>query len=333
MILVTGGAGFIGSNFIFHWLRDPNEAVVNIDKLTYASNLETLSSLKSSPAYTFIQGDIANRELVQRVLKQFHPSAIIHFAAETHVDRAIDKPENFIQTNIVGTFCLLDTVYRYWQGLALSEQENFRFLHVSTDEVYGSLNASDSPVSEKARYAPSNPYAATKASSDHLVNAWHKTYGLPILLTHASNNYGAFQYIEKLIPATIMRLSRNEPALIYGDGLYTRDWLYVVDHCCALHYVLMHGKVGETYAIAAGNEKTNLEVVDTIFYALSSLQFMNTPLKIEFVKDRLGHDKRYAMDTTKIRRLGWQPCEDFTDGIFKTVSWYLSHPFLVQQHG
>jgi len=333
MILVTGGAGFIGSNFILHWLRDSNEAVVNIDKLTYASNLEALSSLKSSPAYNFIQGDIANKELVGCILKQFHPRAIIHFAAETHVDRAIDKPVDFIQTNIVGTFCLLDVAYRYWQGLVPSEQDNFRFLHVSTDEVYGSLSASDSPVTEKARYAPSNPYAATKASSDHLVNAWHKTYGLPILLSHASNNYGAFQHIEKLIPATVMRLLRNEPALIYGDGSYTRDWLYVIDHCCALEYLLMHGKVGETYAIAAGNEKTNLAVVDAIFDALSSLQLMSAPLKIEFVKDRLGHDKRYAMDTTKIRHLGWQPCEDFTDGIFKTVSWYLSHPLWVQQHG
>jgi dTDP-glucose 4,6-dehydratase len=326
MILVTGGAGFIGSNFILHWLRHKSEAVVNIDKLTYASNLAILSSLKSSPTYTFIQGDIANKELVQHVLKQFHPSAIIHFAAETHVDRAIDKPEDFIQTNIVGSFCLLNMVYRYWQALVSSEQDKFRFLHVSTDEVYGSLTQSDVPLTEKARYAPSNPYAATKASSDHLVNAWYKTYGLPILVSHASNNYGAFQHIEKLIPATIMRLSQNQPALIYGDGQYSRDWLYVIDHCRALEYVLIHGKIGETYAIAGGNEKTNLEVVDAIYDALSSLKFMSPVPKIEFVKDRLGHDRRYAMDTTKIRCLGWQPCEDFADGIFKTVSWYLSHP-------
>ncbi|MDP3481975.1 MAG: dTDP-glucose 4,6-dehydratase [Sulfuricella sp.] len=330
MILVTGGAGFIGSNFILDWIAATGEAVVNLDKLTYAGNLENLSSLKDDSRHLFVQGDINDRELVGRLLAERQPRAIIHFAAESHVDRSIHGPGEFIQTNINGTFSLLEEARAYWQGLQGEEKAAFRFLHVSTDEVYGSLGPNDPPFTETTAYAPNSPYSASKAASDHLVRAYHHTYGLPTLTTNCSNNYGAFQFPEKLIPLIILNALNGKPLPIYGDGLNVRDWLYVGDHCTAIRAVLSGGRLGETYNIGGWNEKTNLDVVYTVCAILDELKpnpgITHYSSLITYVKDRPGHDRRYAIDARKIEReLGWKPMETFETGIRKTVAWYLDN--------
>ncbi|RCJ27973.1 dTDP-glucose 4,6-dehydratase [Nostoc minutum NIES-26] len=328
-VLVTGGAGFIGSNFIILARNKQWFNVVNLDKLTYASNLETLAELQSDINYHFVQGDIGNVELVSYILEQYQPDAIINFAAESHVDRSILSPQDFIQTNIVGTFQLLEASRFYWQKLSLQQQQQFRFLHVSTDEVYGSLNPKDPAFREDTAYAPNSPYAASKAASDHFVRAYYHTYGLPTLTTNCSNNYGPHQFPEKLIPLTILHALDGKPLPIYGDGQNIRDWLYVIDHCEAIYLVLQQGKIGETYNIGGLNEQANLDVVEKICTILDKLvpisDFSYSSL-ISFVKDRPGHDRRYAIDCSKIRRhLGWQPQENFDSGLLKTVQWYLSH--------
>ncbi len=330
MILVTGGAGFIGSNFILDWIASTGEAVVNLDKLTYAGNLENLASLKDDPRHVFVQGDINDGKLVAKLLGQHRPRAIIHFAAESHVDRSIHGPAEFIQTNINGTFSLLEEVRAYWQGLQGEEKAAFRFLHVSTDEVYGSLGPNDPLFTETTAYAPNSPYSASKAASDHLVRAYHHTYGLPTLTTNCSNNYGAFQFPEKLIPLIILNALNGKPLPIYGDGLNVRDWLYVGDHCAAIRAVLSGGRPGETYNIGGWNEKTNLDVVHTVCAILDELKpnpgITHYSSLITYVKDRPGHDRRYAIDARKIEReLGWKPMETFETGIRKTVRWYLDH--------
>ena len=330
MILVTGGAGFIGSNFILDWIAATSEAVVNFDKLTYAGNLENLASLKDNPRHVFVQGDINDRALVTKLLSQYQPRAIIHFAAESHVDRSIHGPGEFIQTNINGTFSLLEEVRAYWQGLQGEEKAAFRFLHVSTDEVYGSLEAGDPPFTETTAYAPNSPYSASKAASDHLVRAYHHTYGLPTLTTNCSNNYGAYQFPEKLIPLIILNALNGKPLPIYGDGMNVRDWLYVGDHCAAIRAVLTGGRLGETYNIGGWNEKTNLDVVNTVCAILDELKpnpgITHYSSLITYVKDRPGHDRRYAIDARKIEReLGWKPMETFETGIRKTVAWYLDN--------
>jgi len=330
MILVTGGAGFIGSNFILDWIAATGEAVINLDKLTYAGNLENLASLKADPRHVFVQGDINDRTLVANLLSQHRPRAIIHFAAESHVDRSIHGPGEFIQTNINGTFSLLEEVRAYWQELQGEEKAAFRFLHVSTDEVYGSLGANDPPFTETTAYAPNSPYSASKAASDHLVRAYHHTYGLPTLTTNCSNNYGAYQFPEKLIPLIILNALNGKPLPIYGDGMNVRDWLYVGDHCAAIRAVLTGGRLGETYNIGGWNEKTNLDVVNTVCAILDELKPAadSKPYTslITYVKDRPGHDRRYAIDARKIEReLGWKPVETFETGIRKTVAWYLDN--------
>ena len=330
MILVTGGAGFIGSNFILDWIAATGEAVINLDKLTYAGNLENLASLKADPRHVFVQGDINDRTLVANLLSQHRPRAIIHFAAESHVDRSIHGPGEFIQTNINGTFSLLEEVRAYWQELQGEEKAAFRFLHVSTDEVYGSLGANDPPFTETTAYAPNSPYSASKAASDHLVRAYHHTYGLPTLTTNCSNNYGAYQFPEKLIPLIILNALKGKPLPIYGDGMNVRDWLYVGDHCAAIRAVLSGGRLGETYNIGGWNEKTNLDVVNTVCAILDELKPAadSKPYTslITYVKDRPGHDRRYAIDARKIEReLGWKPVETFETGIRKTVAWYLDN--------
>ncbi len=330
MILVTGGAGFIGSNFILDWIAATGEAVVNLDKLTYAGNLENLVSLKDDSRHIFAQGDINDRERVTKLLSQHQPRAIIHFAAESHVDRSIHGPGEFIQTNINGTFSLLEEVRAYWQGLQGEERSAFRFLHVSTDEVYGSLGPDDPPFTETTAYAPNSPYSASKAASDHLVRAYHHTYGMPTLTTNCSNNYGAFQFPEKLIPLILLNALNGKPLPIYGDGMNVRDWLYVGDHCTAIREVLGRGRVGETYNIGGWNEKTNLDVVNTVCAILDELKpnpgITHYASLITYVKDRPGHDRRYAIDARKIEReLGWKPMETFETGIRKTVQWYLDH--------
>jgi dTDP-glucose 4,6-dehydratase len=330
MILVTGGAGFIGSNFILDWIAATGEAVVNLDKLTYAGNLENLASLKDDPRHVFVQGDINDGELVGRLLADHRPRAIIHFAAESHVDRSIHGPGEFILTNINGTFSLLEEVRAYWQDLQGAEKSAFRFLHVSTDEVYGSLGPDDPPFTETTAYAPNSPYSASKAASDHLVRAYHHTYGLPTLTTNCSNNYGAFQFPEKLIPLIILNALNGKPLPIYGDGLNVRDWLYVGDHCAAIRAVLSGGRLGETYNIGGWNEKTNLDVVHTVCAILDELKSAadSKPYAslVTYVKDRPGHDRRYAIDARKIEReLGWMPMETFETGIRKTVAWYLDN--------
>lgn len=330
MILVTGGAGFIGSNFILDWIASTGEAVVNLDKLTYAGNLENLASLKDDPRHVFVQGDINDGKLVAKLLSQHQPRAIVHFAAESHVDRSIHGPGEFIQTNINGTFSLLEEVRAYWQGLQGEEKAAFRFLHVSTDEVYGSLGPNDPPFTETTAYAPNSPYSASKAASDHLVRAYHHTYGLPTLTTNCSNNYGAFQFPEKLIPLIILNALNGKPLPIYGDGLNVRDWLYVGDHCTAIRAVLSRGRLGETYNIGGWNEKTNLDVVYTVCAILDELKpnpgITHYSSLITYVKDRPGHDRRYAIDARKIEReLGWKPMETFETGIRKTVAWYLDN--------
>ena len=329
-ILVTGCAGFIGSNFVHTWLQASDERVVNLDKLTYAGNLQNLQDLRDDPRHVFVQGDIGDRELVSQLLQTHQPRAVLNFAAESHVDRSIHGPGEFIQTNVVGTFGLLECVRSYWSGLDAAAQSAFRFLHVSTDEVYGSLQASDPPFNEHNPYEPNSPYSASKAASDHLVRAWHHTYGLPVLTTNCSNNYGPYHFPEKLIPLVIHHALSGKPLPIYGDGQQVRDWLYVQDHCRAIMRVLEAGRVGETYNIGGWNEKPNLEVVHVLCDTLDALRpradGQSYRTQITFVQDRPGHDRRYAIDARKIEReLGWRPQETFETGIRKTVQWYLDH--------
>ena len=331
MILLTGGAGFIGSNFVLDWVAASDEPVINLDKLTYAGNLETLASLQGNPSHTFVQGDIGDRALVDRLLAGHRPRAVINFAAESHVDRSIHGPRDFIETNIVGTYQLLESARAYWSGLLEAEKATFRFLHVSTDEVYGSLAKDDPAFSEKNRYEPNSPYSASKAASDHLVRAWHHTYGMPVLTTNCSNNYGPYQFPEKLIPLMIVNALAGKPLPVYGDGMQIRDWLYVKDHCSAIRRVLEAGRVGETYNIGGWNEKPNIEIVKTVCNLLDELRpksdGTNYAAQITYVTDRPGHDRRYAIDARKIEReLGWKPVETFESGIHKTVQWYLDHP-------
>jgi dTDP-glucose 4,6-dehydratase len=330
MILVTGCAGFIGSNFVHTWLEGHDEPVVNLDKLTYAGNLDNLSALAQDARHIFVQGDIGDRSVVDVLLAKYKPRAVLNFAAESHVDRSIHGPSDFIQTNVLGTFNLLESVRAYWSTLPEAEKKAFRFLHVSTDEVYGTLSAEDPPFAETNPFEPNSPYAASKASSDHLVRAWHHTYGLPVLTTNCSNNYGPFHFPEKLIPLVILNALNGKPLPIYGDGQQVRDWLYVKDHCKAITRVLESGRVGETYNIGGWNEKANLDVVKTICRRLDQLRPKADGTlyadQITFVKDRLGHDRRYAIDARKIEReLGWKPEETFETGIEKTVHWYLNN--------
>jgi dTDP-glucose 4,6-dehydratase len=326
-ILVTGGAGFIGSNFILHWLAQEGSRVVNLDKLTYAGNPANLAELCDDNHYVFERGDINDAELVSDLLQRYKPAAIVHFAAESHVDRSIHNAQEFIRTNIEGTFQLLQVARQYWTGLGEAEKQNFRFLHVSTDEVYGSLGPTDPPFTEKTPFAPNSPYAASKASADHLVRAFHHTYGLPTLTTNCSNNYGPYQFPEKLIPLMIHNAIMGNPLPVYGDGLNVRDWLYVKDHCEAIRQVLRKGRVGECYNIGGNSEKSNIEVIREICAVLSELRpGGGYESLITYVKDRPGHDRRYAMDCTKIRsELGWTPNESFSSGLRKTVEWYLAH--------
>jgi dTDP-glucose 4,6-dehydratase len=331
MILVTGGAGFIGSNFVLDWLAQSGEAVVNLDKLTYAGNLENLASLQDNPNHIFVQGDLGDSALVAQLLAQHRPRAVVNFAAESHVDRSIHGPEDFIQTNIVGTFRLLEAVRAYWLALPEAEKTAFRFLHVSTDEVYGSLTKDDPPFAETNRYEPNSPYSASKAASDHLVRAWHHTYGLPVVTTNCSNNYGPYHFPEKLIPLMIVNALAGKPLPVYGDGQQIRDWLYVKDHCSAIRRVLEAGTLGETYNIGGWNEKPNIEIVHTVCALLDELRpkadGSSYATQITYVTDRPGHDRRYAIDARKIEReLGWKPAETFETGIRKTVEWYLAHP-------
>lgn len=330
MILVTGGAGFIGANFVLDWLDGSNEGVINLDKLTYAGNLQTLSSLENDQRHLFVQGDIGDRELVSRLLQEHQVRAVINFAAESHVDRSIHGPGDFIQTNVVGTFNLLEAVRAYWNTLEGEAKTAFRFLHVSTDEVYGTLSASDAPFSESNRYEPNSPYSASKAASDHLVRAWHHTYGLPVVTTNCSNNYGPYHFPEKLIPLVILNALAGKPLPIYGDGQQIRDWLYVKDHCSAIRTVLANGRLGETYNVGGWNEKANLDVVHTICSILDTLHpkadGTGYAEQITYVQDRPGHDRRYAIDARKLEReLGWKPAETFESGIRKTVQWYLDN--------
>ena len=327
MILVTGGAGFIGANFILDWCASGDEPVVNLDKLTYAGNLGNLASLKDDARHRFVRGDIGDRALVEALLAQAKPRAVLNFAAESHVDRSIHGPAEFIATNVVGTFELLESVRSYWSVLTEPERSRFRFLHVSTDEVYGSLAPDDPAFTEDTPYAPNSPYAASKAGSDHLVRAYHHTYGLPTLTTNCSNNYGPRQFPEKLIPLMILNAMSGKPLPVYGDGMQVRDWLYVGDHCAAIRTVLQHGRIGETYNVGGNAEKANLEVVRTVCRILA--EFKPGPdyaASIRFVKDRAGHDRRYAIDARKIRaELGWSPAESFESGLARTVRWYLDN--------
>jgi dTDP-glucose 4,6-dehydratase len=328
-ILVTGGAGFIGSNFILRWMERETAPVINLDKLTYAGNVHNLATIANDRRYEFVKGDIADHGLLRSLFDRGQPRAIIHFAAESHVDRSIRGPEDFIRTNIDGTFALLEEARAYWGGLSAGENADFRFVHVSTDEVYGSLGPDDPPFSETTAYAPNSPYAASKAASDHLVRAYHHTYGVPTLTTNCSNNYGRFQFPEKLIPLMILNALNSKPLPVYGDGKNVRDWLYVEDHCEAIVTVLKQGKVGQTYNIGGWNEKRNLDIVETICDMVDEMAGTRGSLRrdlITFVKDRPGHDRRYAMDATKIEReLGWRPRETFESGIRKTVKWYLGN--------
>jgi dTDP-glucose 4,6-dehydratase len=328
-ILVTGGAGFIGSNFIFQRMERDSTSIVNLDKLTYAGNLRNLESIAGDNRYEFVHGDIADRDLVRSLLKRRQPRAIVHFAAESHVDRSIRGPDDFIRTNVDGTFALIEEVRAYFETLNEKEKADFRFLHVSTDEVYGSLGPSDPPFCEATAYAPNSPYAASKAASDHLVRAYHHTYGLPVLTTNCSNNYGRFQFPEKLIPLMILNARDGKPLPVYGDGANVRDWLYVEDHCAAIASVLARGTVGETYNIGGWNEKRNIDIVETICDIVDEMAGVSGGPRrnlITFVKDRPGHDRRYAINASKIEReLGWRPIETFESGIRKTVRWYLEN--------
>lgn len=331
MILVTGGAGFIGANFVLDWPSASDEPVLNLDKLTYAGNRANLANLQGDPRHVFVQGDIGDTALVASLLARHRPRAVLNFAAESHVDRSIHGAEDFIQTNIVGTFRLLEAVRAHWSGLPAQEKSAFRFLHVSTDEVYGSLAPNEPAFTEAHRIEPNSPYSASKAASDHLVRAWHHTHGLPVLTTNCSNNYGPFHFPEKLIPLTIVNALAGKPLPVYGDGQQVRDWLYVSDHCSAIRRVLEAGRLGETYNVGAWNEKPNLEIVHTVCALLDELRpradGQPYAQQISFVKDRPGHDRRYAIDARKIEReLGWRPAETFESGIRKTVQWYLDHP-------
>ena len=327
MLLVTGGAGFIGSNFVLSTVAQAGEPVVNLDKLTYAGSLKNLEGLRGDARHTFAQGDIAERALVRKLLERHRPRAIVHLAAESHVDRSIEGPAEFVQTNVVGTFCLLEEARAYWSTLAATERAAFRFLHISTDEVYGSLGPEDPAFTEETPYAPNSPYSASKAASDHLVRAYHHTYGLPTLVTNCSNNYGPHQFPEKLIPLMIHQALAGKPLPVYGDGLNVRDWLYVEDHCSALREVLARGRPGEVYNVGGGAEMKNIELVRTLCALLDDAKPRtgdSYASLITFVKDRPGHDRRYAIDAGKIRReLGWRPQESFESGLRKTVRWYL----------
>lgn len=335
-ILVTGAAGFIGSNFVLDWLKTSSETVINLDKLTYAGNRHNLVTIQDDPRHTLVQGDIGDQTLVPQLLATHRPRAILNFAAESHVDRSIHGPGEFIQTNIVGTFHLLEAARDYWMQSEDAEKANFRFLHVSTDEVYGTLTASDAPFTEQNRYEPNSPYSASKAASDHLVRAWHHTYGLPVLTTNCSNNYGPYHFPEKLIPLTITNALAGKPLPIYGDGLQVRDWLYVGDHCSGIRRVLEAGTIGETYNIGGWNEQTNISIVQKICALLDERRpradGTSYATQITHVKDRPGHDRRYAIDARKIeQQLGWRPAETFETGIRKTVDWYLENAEWVTQ--
>ena len=330
MILVTGGAGFIGANFVLEWLKENGEAVVNLDKLTYAGNLQNLTDIADNSRHIFVQGDIGNQQLVAQLLQNYQPRAVINFAAESHVDRSIHGPEAFIQTNVVGTFHLLEAVRKHWNILSEAGKAEFRFLHVSTDEVYGSLSRTDPPFTETTPYAPNSPYSASKAASDHLVRAYHHTYGLPTLTTNCSNNYGPYQFPEKLIPLIILNAIAAKSLPIYGDGLNIRDWLYVTDHCSAIRAVLAGGRTGEIYNIGGNNEQANIDVVNTICTLLDHVHAVSPIVPhadlITYIEDRAGHDRRYAVDSHKIQHeLGWHPAETFETGIHKTVAWYLNN--------
>ena len=334
MILVTGGAGFIGANFVLDWIATEGSPVLNLDKLTYAGNPANLASLKDDSRYIFAHGDIIDRARVADLLQQHQPQAIVHFAAESHVDRSIHGPGEFVQTNVVGTFSLLEEARAYWGTLAEPAKSRFRFLHVSTDEVYGSLSSTDPAFSETTAYAPNSPYAASKAASDHLVRAYHHTYGLPVITTNCSNNYGPLQFPEKLIPLMILNALTSKPLPVYGDGKNVRDWLYVGDHCAGIRAALAKGRPGETYNIGGKSEKTNLEVVHAVCAILDELHPAGTPHSklITYVKDRPGHDHRYAINAEKIRReLGWEPQERFEKGLRKTVEWYLANDDWVRE--
>jgi dTDP-glucose 4,6-dehydratase len=331
MILVTGGAGFIGANFVLDWLAASDEPVVNLDKLTYAGNRENLASLAGDARHIFVHGDIGDTALVSRLLAEHQPRAVLNFAAESHVDRSIHGAGDFIQTNIVGTFHLLECVRAHWNGLPESDKAAFRLLHVSTDEVYGSLAKDDPAFTENHRVEPNSPYSASKAASDHLVRAWHHTHGLPVLTTNCSNNYGPFHFPEKLIPLMIVNALAGKPLPVYGDGMQVRDWLFVKDHCSAIRRVLEAGRLGETYNVGGWNEKPNIDIVHTVCALLDELRPRTDgqpyATQIAHVKDRPGHDRRYAIDARKIEQeLGWKPAETFETGIRKTVQWYLDHP-------
>jgi len=328
MILVTGGAGFIGANFVHQWFGEGAEGLVVLDKLTYAGNLGSLEPVAAKAGFHFIHADICDREAVRRVLTQHRPRAIVHFAAESHVDRSIRGPAEFLQTNFIGTFELLEAAREYWSAQAGAERDAFRFLHVSTDEVYGSLDEADPAFAETTAYSPNSPYAASKAGSDHLVRAWHHTYGLPTLVTNCSNNYGPYQFPEKLVPLMILNALEGRALPVYGDGKNVRDWLYVADHCVAIRRVLQQGRIGQTYNIGGRAERRNLDVVRAICAALAALRPKagGYESQIEFVRDRPGHDRRYAIDATKVEgELGWRPTETFESGLAKTVRWYLDH--------
>jgi dTDP-glucose 4,6-dehydratase len=331
MIFVTGGAGFIGSNFVLDWLSVTDESVLNLDKLTYAGNLENLTTLNGNERHTFVQGDLGDITLIAELLARYQPRAVLNFAAESHVDRSIHGPEDFIQTNVVGTFRLLEAVRAYWGGLQQLAKAEFRFLHVSTDEVYGSLSKDEPAFTEMHRYEPNSPYSASKAASDHLVRAWHHTYGLPVLTTNCSNNYGPYHFPEKLIPLMIVNALAGKPLPVYGDGMQVRDWLYVKDHCSAIRRVLEAGRVGEVYNVGGWNEKPNIDIVHTVCALLDELRpradGQTYRGQITYVTDRPGHDRRYAIDAHKLEReLGWTPAETFETGIRKTVQWYLDNP-------
>jgi len=329
-VLITGGAGFIGANFVLDWVDHTSEKIVNLDKLTYAGNLESLASLNNNPQHVFVQGDIGDSELLPKLLSEHQPRAVLNFAAESHVDRSIHGPGDFIETNIVGSFRLLESVRGYWQALSADAQSQFRFLHVSTDEVYGSLTPQDPAFTEQHQYEPNSPYSASKAASDHLVRAWHHTYGLPVLTTNCSNNYGPLHFPEKLIPLMIVNALAGKPLPVYGDGMQVRDWLYVKDHCSAIRRVLEGGRLGETYNVGGWNEKPNIEIVKTVCALLDELRpradGQSYATQITYVKDRPGHDRRYAIDARKLQKeLGWKPAETFETGIRKTVAWYLEN--------
>jgi dTDP-glucose 4,6-dehydratase len=329
-VLITGGAGFIGANFVLDWVANTSEKIVNLDKLTYAGNLESLASLNTHPQHVFVHGDIGDANLVSQLLAEHQPRAVLNFAAESHVDRSIHGPGDFIETNIVGTFRLLESVRGYWQNLGAEDQAKFRFLHVSTDEVYGSLSPEAPAFTEQHSYEPNSPYSASKAASDHLVRAWHHTYGLPVLTTNCSNNYGPLHFPEKLIPLMIVNALAGKPLPVYGDGMQVRDWLYVKDHCSAIRRVLDGGRLGETYNVGGWNEKPNIDIVKTVCALLDELRpradGQSYVTQITYVKDRPGHDRRYAIDARKLEKeLGWKPAETFETGIRKTVAWYLEN--------